>query len=120
MIILESILILAGVNVEPENAKIIANWVEFDDDTGEQLNTGVQEIWLEPKNFEKDVWDSKPADIRDMDKKQWKNLDPQVRNITDNLFNKITEVIEDAVAAGDIATKELPDQSNKPDWMNNL
>ncbi len=120
MIILESVLVLFGANVPEEDQKIIANWVEFNDDTGEQLSSGTQEIWKVPKDFENDEWNSKPADLKESDKKHWKNLNGTVKNQALNLYDKITKVIEDAVEAGDIATKELPDQSNKPDWMKAL
>ena len=102
MITLESILVLAGENVAPENQKIIANWVEFDDVSGEQLNSGTQEIWLQAKNFEGEQWEGKPADVKASDLKQWKNLEPQVTALTESLFDKIVKVIEDAVLEGDI------------------
>lgn len=102
MIILESIIVLAGLNVLPENQKIIANWVEFDDITGEQKAAGTQELWMEPKDFKSEQWKGKPADVKAQDLKHWKNLNAQVKAISDNLFNKITKVIEDAVIDGDI------------------
>lgn len=119
MIILESIHVAYGPNVEPENAKITANWVEFDDVTGEQLSFGHQEIWIEHKDFDGDEWDSKPADLKESDKKQWKNLDPQVRNVVDNLFDKITKVIEDAVVDGDITPHNNQGQG-RPAWMDKV
>lgn len=122
MIILESINLLCGPNVLPENAKIIANWVEYDDDTGEQLNYGVQEIWYIPKDFMSDeFWEGRPADLKDGDIKRWKNLDPQVKNVANTLFGHITRVVEDAVTAGDIEpikTKSVP--ANKPQWLIDL
>lgn len=102
MIILESILVLNGTNVAPENRKIIANWVEFDDITNEQRRADTQEIWLIPKDFEGEEWEGKPADIRAQDLKHWKNLDPQVKALTESLFDKIVKIIEDAVVDGDI------------------
>jgi hypothetical protein len=101
MIILESALILAGDNVLPENRKIIANWVKYDDVTGQQLAYGTQEIWMEPKDLNGE-WEGKPADVSASDRRNWKNLDPQVKAVTDNLFAQIVNVIEDAVTAGDI------------------
>jgi len=103
MIVLESAILLMGENVLPENQKILANWVEFDDTTGEQLRNGHQEIWIIPKDFENnEFWDSRPADLKQGDLKRWKNMDVAARQVAENLFNHLEGVIEDAIDNGDI------------------
>lgn len=121
MIILEKVDLLLGPNVLDENKKIIAHWVEYDDDTGEQLNFGFQEIWVQNKPFDDPAWLSEhhPEMIEGV-KNQWKNLDPQVGNVAWNLYNHILTVVQQAVTDGDIKPKRQSAESSKPQWLVDL
>ncbi len=116
MIILESIQILFGPNVGKDDAKILANWVEFDDVTGEQLGYGEIEVWEQARD---------PAKAEEMfpgigsGVEKWKDMNPQVQNAARLLFKQIEKVVEDAVRDGDITLSRLK-TGNKPGWMNLL
>lgn len=120
MIILESVDLLLGPNVLDENKKIIAHWVEYDDDTGEQLNFGFQEIWVQNKPLDDPAFLEEKMPGYEAVLHQWKNLDPQVGNVARNLYKQILRVVEDAVASGDIETKGARKRSKKPQWMVDL
>jgi hypothetical protein len=116
MIILEKIELIFGPNVELKNAKILAHWVEYDDDTGEQESTGEIEVWEEPKD---------PAKAEELfpgigsGVVQWEDMSPQIQSAARKLFKQLEKVIENAVIEGRIKPRRL-NTENKPEWMNAL
>ncbi len=116
MIILEKIELILGPNVESKNAKILAHWVEYDDDTGEQESYGEIEVWEEPKDPAKaeELFPGIGSGVA-----KWKDMDPQVQSAARKLFKQLEKVIEDAVTDGNITPRRL-NTGNRPGWMDAL
>ncbi len=113
MIILEKIELILGLNVDLENCKILAHWVEYDDITGEQESHGEIEVWEVAKDL------SKADEIQPgigVDVAKWDNMSPLVQSASRNLFKQIEKVIEDAVTDGRIKSRRA-ETENKPDWI---
>lgn len=125
MWIIESMLVLLGPNVDPADNKVILNLVEFDDETGEQLQDDTMEIWENQMPSAKEKWAQNDDGSFEPSVAGaiagWRQMDKAESKLFRDLHKMMDKYLRDAIEKGDRKnSREKAKDAKRPAWMDKV